>query len=166
MWPEARQHRVFLQQHIDGIAAKRSVACRDGTVLAGVSAEPLDGAGPALVAKIISHPTMENIAAFVVKTLKLSGIVGFDFVLERDSRQAWLTAVKPYATPVSQLMIAGGAGLAEALYALHADIPVDPGRRPPARGGAGVVTPFPRPAHSSLAALVHPRRRASGARWR
>ncbi len=118
---QPRLRAVSLQQYIDGVAAKRSVASRDGKVLAGVNVEPLDG-GPAVVAKIIRHAAMDDIADFVVKTLNLSGIVGFDFVLEHGSRRPWLIAVKPYATPVSQLVAAGDIGLPAALYAGFAGV--------------------------------------------
>jgi hypothetical protein len=114
---QPRQRSVFLRQYIDGVAAKSSVACRDGKVLACVSVEPLDGSGLALVAKIINHPGMAAIASLVVTTLKLSGIVGFDFILEHGSRRAWLIAVKPYATSVSQLAPVGEVSLPEALHA-------------------------------------------------
>jgi hypothetical protein len=114
---------VSLQQYIDGVSAKRSVTCRDGRVLAGVSVEPLDVTGPTPVAKIVRHSAMDEIAAFVVGTLNLSGYVGFDFMLEHGTRQAWLIAVKPYATPISQLAAAGAVGLPEALYAGFAGMP-------------------------------------------
>ncbi|HEX4114235.1 MAG TPA: hypothetical protein VH020_17000 [Stellaceae bacterium] len=157
---EPRRRSVFLQQHIDGVAAKRAVACRDGTVLTGVSVEPLNGPEPALVAKVLVHPAMESIAAFVVKTLNLSGIVGFDFVLEHGSRRASLIAVKPYATPVSHLMIAGDSGFPAALHAAFAT------DRDAPRAGDGVVTPFPRLAPRLLAAATRHPAYASGMRWR
>jgi hypothetical protein len=136
---QPRPRTVLLQQYVDGVAAKRSVACRDGTVLAGVSVEPLNGTGPALVAKVIRHSALDEIAAFVVKALNLSGIVGFDFMLEHATRQAWLIAVKPYATPISQLVAAGDIGLSDALHAGFAGVPD--------RSGdfvGAIVTPFPR----------------------
>jgi hypothetical protein len=132
---QPRLRSVLLQQYIDGVATKRSIACRDGQVLAGVSVEPLDG-GPALVAKIIRHQAMDEIAAFVAKTLNLSGIVGFDFVLEHATRQAWLIAVKPYAASMSQLAAAGDIGLPDALHAGFAGAP-------DRRIFDTVVTPFP-----------------------
>jgi hypothetical protein len=134
---QPRLRTVSLQQRIDGVAAKRSVASRDGKVLAGISVEPLDG-GPALVAKVIRHSVMDDISAFVVATLNLSGIVGFDFMLEHGTRQPWLIAVKPYATPISQLVAAGDIGLSDALHAGFAGIP---DRRDFADA---VVMPFPR----------------------
>lgn len=112
---QPRLRRVALQQYVDGVAVKRSVACRDGKVLAGVSVEPLDG-GAAFVAKVIRHATMDDVAAFVVKRLNLSGIVGFDFVLEHGTRQPWLIGVKPYATPFAQVAAVGDVGLPDALY--------------------------------------------------
>jgi len=139
---QTRQRSLVLQRYVDGVAAKRSIACRDGVVLVGVSVEPLDSNGPALVARIIEHPTMETIAAFAVKALNLSGFVDFDFMLEHGTRRAWLIAVKPYATPVSQMVAAGDAGLAAALHAAFA---TNSDRRPEIASD-GVVMPFPRTA--------------------
>ncbi|MGH6979701.1 MAG: hypothetical protein ACREFC_00700, partial [Stellaceae bacterium] len=120
---QPRTRAVSLQQFIDGAAVQRSVACRDGKVLAGVSVEPLDGSGPAMVAKIIRHVVMDEITAFVVKTLNLSGIVGFDFVIEHGTRQPWLLSVKPFATVISQLVASGDIGLPDALLAGFAAAP-------------------------------------------
>jgi hypothetical protein len=100
-WQEPRHRSVFVQQYIDGVAATRSVACRDGAVLRGISVEPGAGAGSAPAATVIDHPAMEHIAALMVKTLKLSGSVDFDFVLEHGSRRAWLVAVKSYSAPAA-----------------------------------------------------------------
>ncbi len=119
---QPRPCAVWLQQHIDGVAVTRSVACRDGEVLAGISAEPLKS-GPTLAAKIIHHPALDGIAACLAKVLNLSGIVGFEFILERATGKPWLIAVKPYATPIAQLVAAGDVGLPDALYAGFVGLP-------------------------------------------
>ena len=155
---QPRSRTVSLQQYIDSVPAKRSVACRDGKVLAGVSVEPLDGTGPAMVAKVIRHATMDEIAAFVVRTLNLSGIVGFDFVLEHATRQPWLLGVKPFATEISALAIPGDVGLPAALLAGFAAAPerradnaapVLPFQRQPRAPGA---LPLPAPLLPKVAA--------------
>jgi hypothetical protein len=112
---QLRPWAVWLQQHIDGVAVTRSVACRDGEVLAGISAEPLRS-GPTLAAKIIRHAALDDITLCLVKVLNLSGIVSFEFVLEHATGKPWLIAVKPYATPIAQLVAAGDVGLPDALY--------------------------------------------------
>jgi hypothetical protein len=114
---------VWLQQHIAGVAVTRSVACRDGRVLAGISAEPLKS-GPTLAAKIISDAALDDVTLRLVKLLNLSGIAEFDFILEHRTGKPWLIAVKPYATPMAQLVAAGGVGLPDALYAGFCSAPI------------------------------------------
>lgn len=144
---QQRLRIVSLQQYIDGVAATRTVVCRDGTVLAGGNAEPLDG-GLALVAKMIRHATMDDIAAVAVRTLNLSGIVSFDFVLEHGTRLPWLLAVKPYATAVSQVVVAGDVGLAASLHAGFA------GTFDRRELADAVVMPFPRDGRRDTAPAV------------
>lgn len=120
---QPRPSIVWLQQHIDGVAVTRSVACRDGKVLAGISAEPLKS-GPTLAAKIISGAGLDDVTDCLVKMLNLSGIVGFEFTLEQATGKPWLIAVKPYATPIAQLVAAGDSSLPDALYAGFAGTPV------------------------------------------
>ncbi|HXE17043.1 MAG TPA: hypothetical protein VN632_07425 [Stellaceae bacterium] len=133
---QPRSRAVSLQQYIDGVPAKRLVACRDGKVLAGISVEPLDGAGPATVAKIVHHGAMNEIAAFVVRTLNLSGIVGFDFVIEHGTRQPWLLGIKPYVTDISLVATQGETTLPDALLAGFA-------AAPERRGADGIAPPLP-----------------------
>lgn len=144
---QQRLRTVSLQQHIDGVAATRTIACRDGQVLAGGNAEPLAG-GPARVAKLIRNTTMDDIAAVVVMTLRLSGIVSFDFVLERGTRQPWLLAVKPFATPVAQLVVASDAGLTAALYSGFA------GTFDRREFADAIVMPFPRDGRREKTAAI------------
>jgi hypothetical protein len=146
---QQRLRTVSLQQHIDGVAATRTIACRDGQVLAGGNAEPLAG-GPARVAKVIRHAAMDDIAAVVVMTLRLSGIVSFDFVLEHGTRQPWLLAVKPFATPVAQLVVASDAGLTAALYSGFA------GAFDRREFADAIVMPFPRDGRREKTAAIAP----------
>lgn len=128
---------IAMQQYIDGIATRHFVAARDGAVLAGVSLEPLAGDGPAEVAKLIRHAAMADIAATLVTRLGLSGVIGFDYILEHLTRRAWLVAVKPYASPIAHLAALGEPGLAAALHRGFA-------AGPPARlrHSAGTATPL------------------------
>jgi hypothetical protein len=128
---------IAVQQFIDGVGARHLVAARQGDVLAGVSLEPLAGEGPATVARILRHPVMAEVAATLVGLLDLSGLVGFDFILEHGSRQAWLVAVKPYASPIAHLAATGESGLAAALYRGFAR---GKNRPPPRRAGLLAAT--------------------------
>jgi len=119
---QPRPGAVWLQQHIGGVPVTRSVACRDGKVLAGSSAEPLKF-GPTLAAEITRYAALDDITAGLAKVLNLSGIVGFEFILEQATGKPWLIGVKPYATPIAQLVAAGDSGLPDALYAGFAGVP-------------------------------------------
>jgi hypothetical protein len=124
-----RRRVVSVQQYVDGVAATRMVAARNGRVLGGISIEPLDGAGPALVAKYIEHPALDEITAFVTRALGLSGLIGFDFMLEHGTRHAWLMAVKPYADAADHVAPPGGPNLPAALRQAYA---IEPRLPPPA----------------------------------
>jgi hypothetical protein len=103
---------ISLQQYIAGRPANRAVACHKGKVLAGISVEVLESVrefGPASVVRIIDHPEMTTATATLVERLCLSGLLGFDFVLD-STNQAWLLEMNPRLTPTCHLLLKGGAG--------------------------------------------------------
>ncbi|HVX77223.1 MAG TPA: ATP-grasp domain-containing protein [Bradyrhizobium sp.] len=109
-----KRHRtICLQQQISGRPANRAVACHQGNVLAGISVEALETQhrfGPASIVRVIEHPEMAAIAKTMVERLQLSGLVGFDFIL--DSRNnAWLIEMNPRVTPICHLHLADGTNL-------------------------------------------------------
>lgn len=115
---QGQRPAVTIQRYIDGPAANRAVACWQGRVLAGISALVLrarSDTGPATVVRIIDNVQMNDAATRLVETLGLSGLCGFDFVIERASGMACLIEVNPRATPVCHLALGTGHDLPVAL---------------------------------------------------
>jgi ATP-grasp domain len=112
-WPRT----MSIQELIVGHPCNRAVVCWRGRVLAGVSVEAVETSsafGPATVVKVIDHPEFTRAAEMIVAKLKLSGFVGFDFILDRANK-AWLIEMNPRATPICHLRLARGH-LAAALF--------------------------------------------------
>ena len=73
------------QAYVAGRPANAAVACLDGEVLAAVTAEVVSSTrptGPATVLRVVDNPEMTETAASIVKALSLTGLCGFDFVIE------------------------------------------------------------------------------------
>jgi hypothetical protein len=111
---------ISLQQYIVGRPANRAVACHKGKVLAGISVEVLESVrefGPASVVRIIDHPEMTTATATLVERLCLSGLLGFDFVLDPANR-AWLLEMNPRLTPTCHLLLKNGAATPDSRTAM------------------------------------------------
>jgi glutathione synthase/RimK-type ligase-like ATP-grasp enzyme len=114
-----RLRRTCLQEFIFGSAANRAVVCWNGKILAGISVKVVATTyafGPASVIEVIDHPEMTAVADVLVNELKLSGFIGFDFVLDR-SDQAYLIEMNPRVTPTAYLGGPQGVNLSAALFA-------------------------------------------------
>ncbi|MBL6749318.1 MAG: ATP-grasp domain-containing protein [Nevskia sp.] len=125
-WIGQRQRTVSVQDHVRGMPANRAVACWRGQVLAGISVEALNTlhqTGPATVVRVIDHDEMAETAARLVRRLGLSGLWGFDFVLDAAHGAAWLIEVNPRATPICHLPLRDGRDLPAALFAQLAGSP-------------------------------------------
>jgi hypothetical protein len=107
-----------LQAFIAGSPANRAVACWEGMVLAGISVEAvttLHATGPATVVRVIENQEMSQAAERLVRRLGLSGLWGFDFILEEGTGHAYLIEANPRATPVCHLPLGPGHDLPAAL---------------------------------------------------
>jgi carbamoylphosphate synthase large subunit len=114
----AHWRRVIAQQYVRGQAANRAVFCHQGKVLAGISVEVIHSfteTTPATVVRRIDHPEMEGAAAVAVERLKMSGFCGFDFVLEQETRRAWLLEMNPRLTAITHLPFGEGSDLIAAM---------------------------------------------------
>jgi hypothetical protein len=110
---------VSVQEFIAGTPANRAVACWQGKVLAGISVEAVrtqHSTGPATVVRPIECAEMAEACERLVRRLGVSGLWGFDFVLEAGSGSAHLIEVNPRATPVCHLPLGPGRNLPAALY--------------------------------------------------
>jgi carbamoyl-phosphate synthase L subunit-like protein len=122
IWPSLlrTRHVVSAQSFVAGREATSTVACWKGSILASLHFEVLnkhDATGPATVMRLIENADMTNACEKMVKRLKLSGIVGFDFMLEAQSGNAHLVELNPRATQVGHLALGEGRDLTGALYA-------------------------------------------------
>ena len=94
------QARVSIQPFVHGLPANAAVACWEGKVLAHVCVEVLgsDGeTGPARVLRVISHPGMSLAVERMARALGLSGLCGFDFILDLTDGSAHLIEFNPRA---------------------------------------------------------------------
>ena len=134
---------LMVQEAIDGQPANRAVACWEGEVLAGVSVEAMrtqHATGPATVVRFVNHAEMEDTACRLVRQLGVSGLVGFDFMVEATTGAAHLIEMNVRATPACHLPSSHGAALTASLLARLRGESL-PRLRP--RFAAGVVVMFP-----------------------
>ncbi|HUS25504.1 MAG TPA: ATP-grasp domain-containing protein [Candidatus Binatia bacterium] len=111
---------VTVQSFVHGHPANRAVACWRGEVIAGISVEVLHTQrrnGPATVVRTLDHPEMAEAARRLVRCLGVSGLWGFDFMLEAETGDAYLIEVNPRATPTAQLSLPDGLPPPAALHA-------------------------------------------------
>jgi hypothetical protein len=123
-----REHPAMsVQGYIDGWPANIGVACWQGEVLAATCAEAVattSATGPSTVARIIHNVDMIDAATRMVRALGLSGMIGFDFMIEAATGTAYLIEMNPRNTPICALRLGPGRDLAEALVARIAGRPV------------------------------------------
>jgi hypothetical protein len=134
---------ISVQGYVDGWPANIGVACWQGEVLAATCAEAIATAsatGPSTITRIIHNTEMIDAATRVVRALGLSGMIGFDFVIEAASGAAYLIEMNPRNTPICAIRLGPGRDLAEALVARIAGRPV---RERPPRTERDVVVFFP-----------------------
>jgi predicted ATP-grasp superfamily ATP-dependent carboligase len=120
VWPMLSRHRsvVNAQAFVAGREATSLVACWNGTLLAALHFEVLnkqDPTGPASVVRLIENPDMVSASEKMVRRLNLSGLHGFDFMLEAQTGNAYLIEVNPRPTQVGHLRLGTGRDLPAAL---------------------------------------------------
>ena len=105
---------VTLQEYIPGRPANLMMACWQGEVLGSVTAEVLHAQGAtsaAMAVKLIDHPEIAQAAYRLAKRLQLSGFYGVDFILEEETRAAYLLELNPRCTQLGHLPIDGQGDL-------------------------------------------------------
>jgi predicted ATP-grasp superfamily ATP-dependent carboligase len=98
--------RITIQPFIPGRSANAAVACYRGKLLAHVCVEVLASdslTGPSTIIQVIDHPGMSAAVEKMVQALKLSGLCGFDFILD-DNDKPYLIDFNPHATQTSHLV--------------------------------------------------------------
>jgi len=122
VWPSLLRKRyvVNAQAFVAGREATSAVACWKGTVLACLHFEVLkkqDAGGPSTVLRLIENPEMSAAAEKMVRRLELSGVHGFDFMLEAETHNPYLIEINPRATQVGHLTLGPRRDIPAALYA-------------------------------------------------
>jgi len=122
VWPSIMRHRsvVNAQTLVEGHEATSTVACWKGSVLASLHFDVINkrsSAGPATVMRKIGNAEMSTAVEKMVGRLKLSGLHGFDFMLEANTGNAYLIEINPRTTQVGHLTLGPGHDLPAALCA-------------------------------------------------
>jgi biotin carboxylase len=122
LWPLLLHRRpvVNAQAFIAGREATSTIACWKGTVLASLHFEVLNkanAAGHATVLRLIENTEMSAVTETIARRLNLSGVHGFDFMIEAETGSAYLIEMNPRATQVGHLTLGSGRDLPAALHA-------------------------------------------------
>ena len=122
VWPQrsCRRFAINAQAFVAGRDAVSEVACWQGNVLASLQFEVLTKqyvGGPSSVLRAIENSEMRLAIEKVVRRLNLSGLHGFDFILEAQTGNAHLIEMNPRATQVGHLTLGPGRDLPGALCA-------------------------------------------------
>ncbi len=129
LWP-SQCRRSFLenaQEFVAGGEATSAVACWKGTVLASLHCKVIArqyAGGPATVMRVVDNPDMSAAVEAMVRRLGLSGMHGFDFILEAGTGRAHLIEINPRATQIGHLALGPKRDLPAALYAAISGTPV------------------------------------------
>jgi hypothetical protein len=142
-WLRGERSTMSAQGYIDGWPANIGVACWQGEVLATIGAEAVatvSATGASSVIRLIHNDEMIETAKCLVSALRLSGFIGFDFMIEAATGAAWLIEMNPRNTPICALRLGGTRDLTEALVSRLAGRPK---RDRPGRSDNDVVVFFP-----------------------
>lgn len=134
---------VNAQSFIQGREATSALACWNGTVLASLHFEVLQkshASGHATVLRRTAHPEMIAATETMVRRLRLSGLQGFDFMLDAQTSAAYLIEINPRATQVCHLNLGERQDLPGALVSALTGMPVTPS---PSVTQNDVITLFP-----------------------
>jgi predicted ATP-grasp superfamily ATP-dependent carboligase len=110
---------ISVQSFVPGNPANATVACWRGKVLAQVAVEVVEWAKPfgmATVVRVVDGDAMAAAARSICNHYMLSGLHGFDFIIEEGSGAAKLIEINPRATQISHLNLGPGRDLAAALF--------------------------------------------------
>jgi biotin carboxylase len=132
--PALRREKFIVnaQAFVDGREATSAVACWNGKVLASLHFEVVrktSSTGHATVVRSIENPEMAAAAEKIVWRLRLSGVHGFDFMLEEQTGRAYLIEINPRATQVGHLALGPGRDIPAALYAVVSGEAVQPAQK-------------------------------------
>jgi ATP-grasp domain len=124
---ERRRSVVNAQEFVNGRDATSLVACWKGEVLAALHFEVISKQyerGPASVLRLIENEEIDAITRKLVRKLNVSGLHGFDFLLEKETEKPYLIEMNPRATQVGHLALGPRRDLPAALMATASGRPI------------------------------------------
>jgi biotin carboxylase len=134
VWPSLLRRRsiVNAQTFVAGREATSAIACWNGEVLASLHFEVVNkvgSSGHATVLRLIENQEMAVAAEKMARRLNLSGMHGFDFMLETQTGNAYLIEINPRSTQVGHLTLGLGRDIPAALFAAVSGQEVHPAAR-------------------------------------
>jgi len=110
LWPSLLRRRsvVHAQAFVVGHEATSTIACWKGNVLASLHFEVINkasSAGHATVLRLIENSEMAAAVEKMTRRLGLSGLYGFDFMIETGTGNAYIIEINPRATQVGHLSL-------------------------------------------------------------
>jgi formate-dependent phosphoribosylglycinamide formyltransferase (GAR transformylase) len=123
-WIARTRPAISVQRFIVGKPANCAVACWRGEILAATAVEVVSAesdTGPSTVVRVVDNRAMIEAARRIVQALGMSGLVGFDFMIETATGTAYMIEMNPRNTPICHVRLGGGRDLVEALLARVAD---------------------------------------------
>jgi len=118
-WVLRKRSRVSVQSFVHGWEASSAVACWKGKVLAAIHFEVLrrsEPKGPSSVLRVVDNAQMTFAVDALVRRLKLSGLCGFDFMIDEQSGKAKLLEINPRSTQTCHLALGPGRDLPAGLW--------------------------------------------------
>ena len=110
---------ISVQSFVPGRSANATVACWRGKVLAQIAVEVVELASPfgaATVVHVVDGDAMVAAARSICSHYMLSGLHGFDFIIDERSGAAKLIEINPRATQIGHFNLGPGRDLAAALF--------------------------------------------------
>jgi len=131
VWPSVFRRRsiVNAQAFVAGREATSAIACWKGEVLAALHFEVINkvaSSGHATVLRLIENAEMSIAAEKMARRLHLSGMHGFDFMLESQTGNAYLIEINPRATQGGHLTLGLDRDIPAALYSAASEQAVSP----------------------------------------
>jgi len=114
-----RRSIVNAQTFVVGREATSAVACWNGEILASLHFEVVNkvgSSGHATVLRLIDNQEMAAASEKMARRLNLSGMHGFDFMLETQTGNAYLIEINPRSTQVGHLTLGLGRDIPAALF--------------------------------------------------
>lgn len=119
-WLARTRPAMSVQSFIVGRPANCAVVCWRGEVLAGIAVEVVNTespTGPSTVVRVVDGEQMLEAARRIVNALGMSGMVGFDFMVETATGTPFLIEMNPRNTPITHVRLGPGRDLVEAMLA-------------------------------------------------